>query len=408
MEPSSTIASSKQVVLGALLLLAMGVVNLSAGDPSDTAGTNNEAKNIAQMNCGAQIELITPEGQVAKVSHVANKDSDAAALIMEDDTVSCPLREGETMFVIGLPKAALLDRFSFVNENAVAKGELSIAVSNHRLPADSRKWTQVEGTIPFTNKRLFNLSMLGVEAKYVRLKFHVAKEGRIAALGLYGQQSLRQFAERQSHVMQVSYSGTLRNEETLNFNFTNLYARARVVFVSSGPQPAARRMIDDDTLTTFAFSPTDPQPTVVVELADRAQIHRVSALYKMRAGRLQVFLMDELLNDPADLRDLTPIATIKDNGQGKAAVNFNSRRARYVALRWTPEIVDVPTNNSDGAFELAEINAFGDVPLSLLNMGDSPELYAGNLDFRPGEGGPDFSNKLGTLADPPVISPVSP
>ena len=70
-------------------------------------------------------------------------------------------------------KAALIDRFTFVNENAAAHGELRIAVSNYRLPADSSKWTEVQGVIPFARKRLFNLSMLGVEAKYVRFSFHV-------------------------------------------------------------------------------------------------------------------------------------------------------------------------------------------------------------------------------------------
>src|SRR5437773_917352 len=83
---------------------------------------------------------------------------------------------------------------------AASRGELKISVSNYRLPASSSKWTEVEGVIPFARKRLFNLSMLGVEAKYVRLSFRVEKEGRIAALGLYGEQSLRGFAEKQGRI----------------------------------------------------------------------------------------------------------------------------------------------------------------------------------------------------------------
>ena len=90
---------------------------------------------------------------------------------MGDDTISCPLQGGDTTFVIALPKAALIDRLTFVNENATARGDLKIAVSNDRLPANSAKWTEVDGVIPFARKRLFNLSMLGVEANYVRLFF---------------------------------------------------------------------------------------------------------------------------------------------------------------------------------------------------------------------------------------------
>jgi hypothetical protein len=194
----------------------------------------------------------------------------------------------------------------------------------------------------------------------------------------------------------------LNFEDVVNFNFANLYARAHVVFVSSGSPFAATRMIDDDTVTSFHFSKTDPHPTVIVELSDREQLHRISALYKMQAGQLDVYLTDEL---PHDLDNLTPIATVTDPGNGKAAVNFNSHGARYVALRWTPD----GTRSHDDNFELAEIKAFGNVPLSILHTTEVP-LYASNLASKPapGEGGPDFSNRLGTLADPPVVPVVSP
>ena len=356
------------------------------------------------MNCGAQIECIMPDGRQAIIASRTSSEENPTALIMDDDTISCPLQGGQTTFVIALPKAALIDRFTFVNENAAARGELKIAVSNYRLPANSSKWTEVEGVIPFSRKRLFNLSMLGVEAKYVRLSFHVEKEGRIAALGLYGEESLRKFAEKQGRIIQVKNSAAALNlENVVNFNFANLYARAHVVFVSSGSPFAAERMIDDDTVTSFHFSKSDPHPTVVVELADREQLHRISALYKMQAGRLDVYLTDELPPDPTNLSDLTPIATITDPGNGKAAVNFNPHDARYVALRWTPD----STQNGNDDFEFAELNAFGDVPLSILQTTAVP-LYASNVRSLPGEGGPDFSNKLGTLADPPTVPELSP
>lgn len=152
---------------------------MSAAPPSE----DKETTNIAQMNCGAQIECIMPDGRTATIADRSSLEQSPAALIMDDDTISCPLQGGDTTFVIALPKAALIDRLTFVNENAAARGDLKIAVSDYRLPANSAKWTEVEGVIPFARKRLFNLSMLGVEAKYVRLSFHVEKEDRIAALG---------------------------------------------------------------------------------------------------------------------------------------------------------------------------------------------------------------------------------
>jgi hypothetical protein len=393
--PSTALSWKHSLGVLASLLIAPFA---ATADP-DLEASANTAKNLARLNCGAQIECITPDGHVARVSRTFTPNAEAAALIMEDDTISCPLQEGETNFVIALPKAALLDRFSFMNENAAARGQLKIAVSNYRLPANSAKWTKVEGTIPFSHKRHFDLSLLGVEAKFVKLSFQVEKEGRIAAIGLYGQQSLGEFAARQAHVALVSNNlHSHRLEDTVNFNFANLYARARVVYVSSGSMPAARRMIDDDAFTTFRFAAADPHPTTIVELADRERLHRVSAVYKMQSGRMDIYLLNGLAQDPGDLDNLTPIASVSDRGDGKAAVDFNPQGARYVALRWTPGNAEHRSNE----FEIAEVSAFGDVPLSILNVDEAPQLYAANNSMLPPRG------DSGPPADPPVLPPVSP
>jgi hypothetical protein len=147
----------------------------------DRGGSSASNAGVTQMNCGAKIECTTPDGQNNRVSKLPVADPSAAALIMEDDTVSCVLKEGETNFVVELPKARLLDRLTFLNENAMARGELKIAVSNSRLKSNSAEWLEVEGVVPFSHKRLFGVSLIGIEAKFVRLSFRVEKAGRVAA-----------------------------------------------------------------------------------------------------------------------------------------------------------------------------------------------------------------------------------
>ena len=87
-------------------------------------------------------------------------------------------------------------------------------------------------------------------------------------------------------------------------------------------------------------------------------------------------------------------------------MDFDPRGARYVALRWTPN--DGAT--SERGFDVAEIDAFGNIPLAMLTLDETPDLVAGT--FRgvpmPGEGPPEVSNGLGTIAIPPVLPPVSP
>lgn len=394
-------------IFGALAIFGALVQPGLAGESAPAPEEGNTAKNLARMNCGAKIDCITPDGRLVAVPTASEKNSSAAALIMDDDTLSCPLQEGETTFIISFPKTSLLDRFTFVNENAAVQGEMRIAVSNYRLPADSPKWTDVSGKTEFTSKRLFNLSMVGVEARYVKLSFHVAKGGRIASLGLFGGVSLEKYASRQDSMARVTNMlPTHRLEDMLNFNFANLYAKGRIVFVSSGVSATAPNMIDDDTMTSFRFASSDPQPTVIVELAAWEQLHRVSALYQMQAGQLDVYLLKELGMNPADLTGARSIASVTDRAaQGKAAVDFDPQGARYVALRWTPASAD-----PGRGFEVAEINAFGEMPLAMLNLSGVPDVYASNLNRMrfTGEGGPDFSNDLGTLAAPPVLPVVSP
>jgi hypothetical protein len=131
------------------------------------------AEGGASATLGTQIECITPDGRLSAISRGHIVDPGSAASIVDESTVSCPLREGDTTFVIALPRNAVRDRLTFINENAAACGELKIAVADSRLAVDSPKWMEVDGIIPFSHKRLFNLSMLGVETKFVRLTFHV-------------------------------------------------------------------------------------------------------------------------------------------------------------------------------------------------------------------------------------------
>lgn len=191
---------------------------------------------------GVHIECVTPDGQTGHVSRLAAVNPGAAALIMEDDTVTCLLQEGETNFVIELPKARLLDRLTFLNENAVARGELKIAVSNQRLKADSDGWVEVEGIVPFTHKRLFGVSLVGIEAKFIRLSFHVEKPGRIAAF----RSEVNEPAERNPATAPTEKPFTVSAlEDALDSEFAALHARDTVLLAadaaSVAPLPTAPR-----------------------------------------------------------------------------------------------------------------------------------------------------------------------
>ncbi len=382
---------SSPKILICLFLAAAAVGHCLAGDDAPNAENQISAVPIQQIS-------------------TATDASNGEALPTDDnDTLTCNLNEGRSTFVVKLRETALLDRFTFVNENALAAGELKIAVSNYQLPATSTKWMDVDGTITFSHKRLFKLSMVGVEARYIRLSFDVTRAGRIAALGVFGTSSAAASGENNADTRQVALigHGNRQPRSAGGFDWATKRADARVVYVSSNPGPATARMIDERADTAFRFASSDISPTVVVELAETERLNRVTARYKMHSvGRLDVFLLNNLPPPPPNLRHEVPVAsTGKQNAAGEAVVNFDPAGARYVALRFTP---DDPANVTDGV-EVAEIHAYGDTPQAIIEAMEAPSVYA-KLDpgtIFPGETGPEISNTLGTLAVPPVIPDVS-
>jgi len=181
-------------------------------------------------------------------------------------------------------------------------------------------------------------------------------------------------------------------------DWAKLGAGGRIVYISSGMRVLADRMVDSDLGTIFRFPASDPRPTVIVELAQTQLLHRVSAIFKTEDARLDVFLLNALPKDQADLQSDKGFATTVDPLQEGwfGARDFAPSSAHYVVFRWTRK-------NSNGPFEVAEISAVSAEPIaSVLAV-----FAEGQMHFAR-EGGQDFSNNLGVPADPPIIAAVSP
>jgi hypothetical protein len=159
-----------------IVLILAASSSVMCGTPVVRA-TFDETSDVPQMSA---VERILSDGQDASAALKSHAEKNI--LTLDNNTVSCSLPEGDTTFIISLVRSSPLDYFTVINENLAARGELKIAVSNEKLSADSDKWTPVDGAVSFKRKRLFNVSMLGVDAKYIRLTFHVEHENDMAAL----------------------------------------------------------------------------------------------------------------------------------------------------------------------------------------------------------------------------------
>jgi hypothetical protein len=144
-----------------------------------------------------------------------------------------------------------------------------------------------------------------------------------------------------------------------------------IVFVSSGQRLAAFHAIDCDRRTAFQFSSSDPRPTLIVKLAESKPLHRVSVVVGSEAGKVDVYLLDEISSDPSNLDKMRPLASIVDLAISReAVVDFAPRKARYVMLRWTAKSDRRP-------LVVAEVSAFSigvsDPSPVALTASDAPE-----------------------------------
>ncbi len=390
------------------LLILAGATVANGCFAAHSDDPNDRSVDLASLNNGAQIECITPDGRVERLA--PNETGSASATILRDETLSCPLQEGITTFVLKLPATSLLDHFTFVNENAAAAGELKISVSNYQLPATSPKWVDVDGNIVFSHKRLFNLSMVGVEARYVKLSFKVANGGRLSSLNLYGNKALQQIANSDLNQQFGLISKTPRAQKKnrpIDFNFAALPRTGRIVYVSSGESKIAPRMVDRNEKTFYPFAGRDARPTTIVELDAAEDIRLVRALYRAPiAGRFDVYQLEELGKGTTDLKFRHPIASTTVEAEGdEAAVDFDPAGARYLAISFTP----TETTSDANPFEIIEITAYGDSSFAKIDVTQAPDVYADQpgVSF-PGEGHPDISSRLGVVAIPPTIPTVSP
>jgi hypothetical protein len=170
-------------------------------------GTAGDGRKIARLNCGAKVECTMPQS--------ARQNGHSTVVITGDDSIICPLNEGDTTFVVALPNPAAIERLKFVNQNVAARGTLKIAVSNEALTPNSLRWTPVDGNVAFRDKRRFNVSVVGIEAKFVRVTFSVESGAHDFTL------ALKDFQPAKRDLFSAYFSQALAKQIAFGDNLAN-------------------------------------------------------------------------------------------------------------------------------------------------------------------------------------------
>ena len=151
----------------------------------------------------------------------------------------------------------------------------------------------------------------------------------------------------------------------ISYNLTDLHAKARAAYVSSGDDvKQANNMIDDQPGTVYNFAASDSAPMAVIDLGRVTKLRRISAIYSPAHGTMNFYVLQalpakaqgsttkNLQFDDAALAGMQSVGSVTDDGTGRAAVDFPETSGRYIMLKWTPTEAGAP-------FSVAEIAAFG-------------------------------------------------
>ena len=330
-------------------------------------------ENVARFHSGAAVEAAPRSNPVSRLE-LSSKANDAntaeAALLCDDPTVSYALSQGQSSLIISLSKIENVDSLSFLNRGA--KGKLTVSISDTKLPADSAQWRSVSNS-DLTGEAM-KLKVGPSEAKFVKLGFDVSEPGRIAALGIYSAPSVAAFTMSRAH--KLSSQDYSENVALISYNVTDVHAKARALFVSSGDQVRqANNMIDDQPATTYSFAPNDATPTAIIDLGKVTKLRRISTVYSARQGNIDFFVAASLpvqakgktlrLDDTA-FADMQMVGSVADSS-GRASVDFPETTGRYIVVRWTP------ISQPGATFSVAEVAAFGN--------GNQGGLFAANTSY---------------------------
>lgn len=323
-------------------------------------------ENLARYHLGAQVEAAPQSHPIAHLQLSSNsQDSNAAeaALLCDDPTVGYAVPAGKTTLLISLPKIENVGRISFLNKGT--KAEVTVATANGKLPGDSPQWhTVLQQELSGDS---LQASVGPTEAKYVRLTFSTSEPGRIAGFGVYSTPRVSDFTAPRTRKLPVQDKSD--SFALISYNLTDIHAKARALYVSSGGDlRQANSMIDDQTGTAYSFGSDDASPTAVIDLGKASTLRRLSAVYSPRAGKMDFYVLKTLPAaaqsdgsnssamrvDEATLANLKAVGSVTDDGgQGRASVDFPATAGRYVMVRWTG------AGQQDASFALAEVAAFG-------------------------------------------------
>ena len=248
-------------------------------------------ENVARYHLGADVKTGSQSSATTTLQLSSNgmdRNTSVAALLCDDPSTGYQLPAGTSSIVISLSNIENVQSISFLNDGC--EGDYTIALANADLPENSPAWRHLDKCA--LSEGAISAKVGPGEAKYVKLTFKVSRPGRIASFGVYATPALSDFTMPRPR--KVSFEEASPTFALINLNYSDVHAKARGLYVSSGDPSQANNMIDGQPATSYKFASGDLSPTAVIDLGTERTLTRLSAIYARQSGRVDFYVLSAL------------------------------------------------------------------------------------------------------------------
>jgi hypothetical protein len=280
--------------------------------------------NLARWLNGARLYMPQPSGGfkyqvyddyvLEQQNATAGSPSPLGSLIDDDATAQVPLKLGQTSVVVDIGLTRTIERFGFFSFSAA--GAVDVYYSNNQPTSSdptSSSWQSANIHQNFAAKRIVNIDLKALEARFVMVVFRAATPGNIGPMALFGSIQIKGPINAPEQYDKAGKKKVVPPEDLVEFDYAQEAYGSKVSDVVGGDPNDAQNVLNSDpnkslTLGALQQEATAKDPGVkmenifVVDMGEKHDINKVGLLYQTNGdGKFDFYFLNTLPTKPKEV-----------------------------------------------------------------------------------------------------------
>ena len=277
--------------------------------------------NLARWLNGARLVEPQPNGDLktllydeyATAQNLALSKDPAApptdgALLDEDATAQIPFTQGSSSVIVDVGIMRTIERFGFFSFSAAGSVDIYYTdVTPQSAKPDDKIWQSANIHQAFGAKRIVNVDLKALEARFVMLVFNLTTPGDIGPVALFASVDLKNPIPAPNQEDANGKVKIVPPEDLVEFDYAQSAYGSKVSDLSGGALDEAQNVLTSDPskkLTLAATNGTDavkPENIFVVDMGAKRDINKVGLLFQTDGnGTFSFYFLDKLPEKPTD------------------------------------------------------------------------------------------------------------